>query len=457
MSTNQANEKAPMRLKLGYAMGEIGTQSIWYMINSYLMLFYTDVLSISAGAISMIMLIARIWDAVNDPMMGVIADRTNTKWGKFRPYLMYTPPLLAIFNILTFTVLPVTGAAKVVLALIFYIGAGMTYTVCVTAYASIVNVIVKKSHTRQNLLAWRQSGNAIAQIILSAIAMPLILKLGNSDVANAKGFFWGAVVLSVFSVPCIWITAATCKETYGQELHQETGEKKSVMKSLKLLVKNDQLMLTIVFCLGMSLSIMGRMTLLSYYIIYVLGAYNLIGPVYGIMSVASLIASFFIAPGTKKFGKKGLTIIMNAIMVAGLLLLYFMPGASVPMIMVFSFCVGVGSAGQGVIFGMVSDCIDYGEMKFGTREEGVCSSLISFSAKLATAIVGAGGIVILMKAGYVPNAEQTEAAKQGINLVVNLVPAICVIVSTILLYFYKLSNKKVAEISTELEQRRSAN
>src|SRR5574344_1860323 len=97
-------EKTNTRLGFFYSFGEVGSQLSWYMINSYLTLFYTDVVGLTASAISLIMLIARIWDAVNDPMMGVIADRTRTRWGKFRPYLMFAPPFLAIFNLLTFTV-----------------------------------------------------------------------------------------------------------------------------------------------------------------------------------------------------------------------------------------------------------------------------------------------------------------------------------------------------------------
>ena len=97
---NNVKEKTSPKLMLSYSLGEIGCQMSWYMVNSYLMLFYTDIEGLAAGAISMIMLIARVWDAINDPMMGNICDRTNTKWGKFRPYLYFAPPFLAIFNIL---------------------------------------------------------------------------------------------------------------------------------------------------------------------------------------------------------------------------------------------------------------------------------------------------------------------------------------------------------------------
>ena len=142
MSTEvTTKEKTSPQLAFGYGIGEVANQMSWYMINNYLTLFYTDVLGLAATAISFIMLIARVWDMVNDPMMGAIADRTNTRWGKFRPFLMFAPPFLAIFNVLTFTVWPVTGVLKVFLALVCYIGAGMVYTIVGTAQGAIVNVI----------------------------------------------------------------------------------------------------------------------------------------------------------------------------------------------------------------------------------------------------------------------------------------------------------------------------
>ena len=155
-----------------YSFGEIGSQLSWYMINTYLTVFYTDIVGLSASAISLIMLIARVWDAINDPMMGVIADRTRTRWGKFRPYLMFASPFLAIFNVLTFTVFPVQGLAKVILCLVCYIGAGMAYTAICVTYGGLVNLIARDSQVRMNYTAYRATGASVIKMILSAGAMP---------------------------------------------------------------------------------------------------------------------------------------------------------------------------------------------------------------------------------------------------------------------------------------------
>lgn len=454
---NTEKKRLPASRVFGYGIGEFGSQLSWYMINSYLMIFYTDVVGLTAGAISMIMLIARIWDAVNDPMMGMICDRTQTRWGKFRPYIMFAPPFLAIFNILTFTVFPVEGVKKVIICLICYIGAGMLYTVVSTAYASLVNVTADNSQHKQTLSAARNLGNAASSIILSAVAMPLILLIGKSDVATAKGYFFVTLIFSLSMIPCFWITAKLCPETYLKEIkpeEQAKGEKKSIFESLKALVKNDQIILVILNTFGGTIGIMGRMTLLSYYVIYVVGSYTLIAPIYTIMNIGNLLGSLIIPAATKRMGKKNYMILLNVTMVAGFVVMYLFPYNNVAFLMIVSFIIGISNSGQGVVFGMISDCIDYGDYKNGVREEGLCCSFLTLSVKIATAVCGSAGVLLLAKFGYVPNAEQTEAARQGINFVVNMLPAICVAVSIIPIFFYKLTNAKVEEISRELEARK---
>jgi GPH family glycoside/pentoside/hexuronide:cation symporter/probable glucitol transport protein GutA len=202
------------------------------MINTYLTIFYTDVVGLTAAGISLIMLVARVWDAINDPLMGIIADRTRTRWGKFRPYLMFAPPFLAVFNLLTFTVFPVQGVAKVLLCLVCYIGAGMAYTALCVTYGGLVNLIARDSQVRMNYTTARAIGSGIIHMVLSAVAMPMILYFSRSDVANARGYFFTALVCSLALLPCFWLCAWKCKETVHLEVHHEVGEKKPVFESL---------------------------------------------------------------------------------------------------------------------------------------------------------------------------------------------------------------------------------
>ena len=449
---NNVKEKTSPKLAFCYSLGEVGCQMSWYMINNYLMLFYTDVVGLAAGAISMIMLIARIWDAINDPMMGNIADRTHTKWGKFRPYLYMAPPVLAIFNILTFTAFPVQGTAKVILCLLTYVGAGMAYTACSISYQALQNVIAIDSQVRMNLATARGIGSSVIGIILSACAMPMILHFSGAEVANAHGYFVTTVILSLIMIPVFWICGAGCKETYAEQLHANAqGEKLGFIGSLKEIVKNDQLLMVVLATILGTICVSGRMGLLTYYIIYVVGDYTVIATVFTTMTVAQLIGNFFIPLGTKTFTKKWYLIILNIIMCIGFLLMFINPTDNKPYLLGVSFICGLCNSSSSVCFGLVSDSIEYGDWKLGRRQEGIAASMLSFGVKLSTAISGSAGVLLLAAAGYVAGAEQTAAAKQGINIVVNMVPFVIGLLSCVPLLFYKLSPKKVAEIRADLD------
>lgn len=459
MSTENVvvKEKTNPKLAFAYGVGEVGQQLSWYMINNYLTIFYTDVVGLTASAISLIMLIARVWDAVNDPIMGNIADKTNTRWGKFRPYLMFAPPFLAIFNLLTFTVWPVQGAMKVVLCLVCYIGTGMIYTVLGTAHAAIVNVIAIDSQVRMNLSTARGIGSGVISIILSAAVMPMILAFGHSDAPNGRGYFLTAVVLSIVMIPCFLIEAFICKETYTDKLHgehtQAAQKSAGFISNLKELAKNDQLLRIVISTLFGAICVTARMSLLTYYIIYVVGNYMVISLVFTTMTIAQLIGTFLIPFATRTFGKKNYMLILSGLMIAGFVGIFFFGASSIPLLMVLSFMCGLCNSSGALSYGMVSDCIEYGAWKLGMRQEGLAASFLTLAVKCSTAICGVAGVQCLALVGYVPNAEQTAAAVTGINFVVNIIPAICGVISVLPLFGYKLTEKRVAEIRAELEKR----
>ncbi|WP_238385688.1 MFS transporter [Streptococcus sp. S784/96/1] len=455
--TTGATPKEKTKLSLGtfYSLGEVGSQLSWYMINTYLMIFYTDVVGISAGAISMIMLIARVWDAINDPMMGVIADKTQTRWGKLRPYLFFAPPFLAVFNILTFTVFPVTGMLKVLLCLVCYIGAGMAYTAICITYGGLVNLIARDSQVRMNYATFRNIGGSVVSIALSAFAMPMILFFSQDKVANAQGYFWTAVVCSAIMLPAFFLCALKCKETVVIP-RLETNEKKSTVKSLLTLMKNKMLMITISNVFLGAIAIMGRMGMLAYYIIYVVGSYELIGPVFTTMTVMQLVGSFSLPWGTKTFGKRGYLTILSLIQIATFVGMFFFGATGKLALFGISIISGFTNAGGGISTGMLSDCIEYGDWKYGIREVGLTYSFLSFAVKMATAVTGTVTVLLLSAVGYVPNAAQTASATLGINVIVNLLPAACVVLSLIPMIFYKLDKKAMDQITSELDARAEA-
>ena len=253
-------------------------------------------------------------------------------------------------------------------------------------------------------------------------------------------------------LPCFWICAARCKETVVVEPIQ-TMEKKPVIQSLKLMCKNKMLMITVVNVFLGAIAIMCRMSMLAYYIIYVVGSFTMIAPIFTTMTVTELLGCLALPWGTKKFGKRNWLLILNVIMVAGFVTMFFMPANNSVFLIAVSAVIGFGNSAANVSTGMLSDCIEYGDWKYNIREEGLTYSYMSFGVKLATAVGGSVTVLLLAASGYVPNQEQTDAVKTGINAVVNLMPTICIVVSMIPLFWYNLDKKMMDKIRVELDER----
>ena len=454
-ATTSKKEGANPVLGIGYAFGEVGCQMSWYMINNFLTLFYTDIVGLTATAISFIMFVARVWDAINDPMMGSIADRTNTRWGRFRPYIFFAPPFLAIFNILTFTVWPLEGALKVLVCLVCYIGTGMAYTAASIAYQALQNVIAIDSKQRMLLATCRNIGASVIGIVLSVVAAPTLLKLSHPGVAaaDAQGYFRFAIIMSIALLVPFLICGIICKEKYTEKLHANKGntEKLGFFSALREIAKNDQLLMVVLATVLGTICVAGRMGILTFYIIYVVGDFMHIATFFTVMTVAQLIGSFFLPLGTNLMTKKGYLIFLQMVMNVGFIAMFFLPNAGIPTLLAISAVCGFCNSASGVCYGLVGDSLEYGDWKLGRRQEGVAASMLSFGVKIATAICGSAGVLLLAAVGYVPNAEQTEAARQGINAVVNLLPFVIGVLSVVPMFWYKLTPAKVEEIRNDLE------
>ena len=217
------------------------------------------------------------------------------------------------------------------------------------------------------------------------------------------------------------------------------------------------MLLITVFCVFMgAIAIMSRMSMLTYYVIYVVGSYTMIAPIYTTMSVFQLIGSMLIPYMIRLTSKRNICILMNTASIISLIAIFLFRAKIPAVIFIFSAVIGYSNSTAGVGIGMVCDCIEYGDWKYGIREEGLTYSYMSFGVKLATAVGGSVTVLLLAASGYVPNAEQTEAVKTGINAVVNLAPAVCIVISAIPLFWYKLDKKMMDQIRKELDERNAA-
>lgn len=465
MGKMQTNEVATSKEKMdkgsafAYVLGYSGTNVIWYMINNYLMLFYTDVVGLTAAAISTIMLVSRVWDAVNDPMMGAVVDRTHTKWGKFKPYLAIGAPFLAIFNILTYTVWPLEGITKVLVCLLCYIGVGMAYTVIQVAINGLVNRLANDPQIKMDIISMAQVGSSIIQTILGACAMPLILYFSQSDVANGRGYFLATIVFSLVALPMFWFCAARCREVKDTEtLKVESGkkaEKVPLSKSLKAVMKNKQILICVIVVFIGATSQIARMSLLSYYLIYCAGAYAYIAPTFTIISLMQMIGNLFLPLATRKVGKirwLKITMVINA---GAILFLFFAPSTNIPILLFCSGLYGITNSATSICYSMLCDSIEYGDYMYGTRDDALAFSFQSFGVKVAQALTGSVSVLLLAAIGYVAGADQAPATQAGINAIVNLMPSILGFLALVPMAFYKLDEKVMDKVRVELEARRA--
>ena len=425
-----------------YGLGDMASQFIWTYVGSYLTIFYTDVVGFAPIVVSAIMLIARIWDAVNDPMMGTIAENTHTKWGRFRPYIAFGCPLLAIFACLTFVNMG-NGVAGIIWSAVVYIAASMLYTLVNIPYSSLASVMTEDPKQRNLIGTSRSVGMNVGMIIVNSCAALMALKFSGSgaEVATGRGYMMTAIVFSVVAIPLFLLVFFTSREVIMPE--KKEGEKINPLATIKAMVTNKYLMVIFLVATLQMTAFMGRISITTYYVIYCLGAYTLISLIMTIPSIGGVIGSLFIAPIANKIGKKralALTLIGQGI---GMFIVYFAPFSNMPLIILGHCIYGFFNCGFPVELAMVADCVDYQQYRTGKRNDGSYYAVYGLATKLGNAVGSGVGVIIISAFGYVANAEQSAATQAGINFTVNLLPAILLVLGAVVLLL--LWNKSDAD------------
>lgn len=443
--------------KMSYGLSEIGLQFSWTLVSSYLTIFYTDVVGLAPAVISMIMLGARIWDGINDPLMGMIADKTNTKWGRFRPYLLFGAPVLAVLNVLTFSVFDISDTGKAVYATVTYVLLGMVYTAICIAQGSLSNVMSRDNGQRMQLNTFRGIAAGIASLVLSSITMPLILKFGDGNASSARGYTIAAAVLSVIAVPCLWTAFAKCKEVIKVE--KEKQKSIPAWASLKIVFGHRDFVLEVIYELITLTAMFGRFGVMMFYYIYVLGREDLVAALSVVMAVSQIASQFFLPWLTKKLNKKHCLCIANIGMAAGCVLIYAAGLGTARLWLVF---LGTGLLGffnvlSPLLYGLTAELVDDVQIKTGVRADGTGYSIFSFATKLGNAFGGSVGVLVLGFVGYVANAEQSVSVQYAMSGVINLGPMLLYILALIPLLMIRMNNKKAQENTEILENKLTEN
>lgn len=450
-NTSASAGRLSKKTLFAYGMGDFASNLTNTFMGSYLSIFYTDVVGLTPAVVSAIMLIARIWDAINDPMFGAIAERTNTKKGRFRPYIFYFTPFLALAAVLTFTTLG--GKSGAIYAAVTYIAYGMLYTVVNLSYGSLSTVMTTNPEDISQLTSWRMMGTNLSSVVLSALSPVIMGAISGSDTFTGQSYTITMIIYAVLSIPMFYFVYANCKEVVKPV---NEGQKVSLSLSLKTVVTNKPLMLGFCMMIFAMFAFFGRMGVVIYYIIYVMRKPQYISVFMSLPSIMTVIGILLTKNYIVRWGKKKMAAIGYIGAGITLIVMYFVDPSNFALMVVLHALYGFFCFSFPIPMSMIPEAINYQEDRTGIRTDGLAYAATSLSTKVGNAFGPAMALLVMGAFGYVANAQQTAEAMQGINLATNLVFGICYLLALIPLAFYPLNAEKNAQIQASLDAKRAA-
>ncbi len=444
--------KLPFKERLGYGLGTAGEQFPFYMINVYLYFFFNVIVGIPAGIVGSIFMIARVWDAINDPLMGILADHTRTRWGSYRPWAFFATIPMCVLITLCFSGPNFSSmSAKVAFCAIVYILFGMANTASIIPLGSMMNVMTPSYAERSVLGTFREFGSSVGNCLTSLI-VPAVVTLGLGwGLSETRSYTLAAFLMGLLAIGVLAITFGTTKERLQPE---SSGKFWEGFKSLK---GNGPAILMILFYFCLSFAIIGRQTFNAYYATYYLGAPRLVGLLMTTMSLAPFLSMWFIPPMSRKIGKRNYMILGTCICILSGII-FAIGRNSLPMAFVSAFVLGLGqNLTYSGVWAALPDCADYGEYKNGIHAPGLIFSIAQFGMKLAMSLVSVLISAVLVISGFVETAEvQADSAVRGIYLFNWISIVVFSALALIFLLPYKLNEKTMEEVRTELASRREA-
>jgi GPH family glycoside/pentoside/hexuronide:cation symporter/probable glucitol transport protein GutA len=451
---NETTKELSTLNKVLYGTGDLASSFIWSFLGSYLAVFYTDIVGITPAVVSVIFLLSRVWDGINDPMFGAIAERTKSKYGRFRPYILYGSPLLALSAVICFTA-PFSGPGpgKVIFAAITYNIVGMLYTAVNISYGALSGVMTFDPKERTELFSWRMMGTNFGGVFLSLITMPMLLFFsGTNDgqTLTARGY---TVTIAVFSVAAVAIFMLLFVNTKEVVKSSADARKVTVRESIKSVVTNKPLMCIFFILLFLMTGMFGRIGLLIYYLMYVVKRFDLI-PVFMMLPTACTVISIFITKSfADKVGKKKMIIIGYTGAALCLLGTFFTDASNIPVLLILFAGYGLFMYTTPLGMSLIPEAIDYGQDKDGIRSDGIAYAATSLATKFANAVGASLGLLIMGFFGYAANTEQTAQSITGIKFVANIMPAAFILLAIIPTLIYPLTPEKNAEIRARLQEK----
>jgi len=448
MIINIKSAKLSLTEKLGYACGDVASNFYWRVFDVFLFIFYTDVFGLSAAAVGTMMLVTRLIDAFSDPLMGAIADRTTTRFGKFRPYLLWgIIPMLAA-GVLTFTVPDVSDNNKLIWAYGTYIFMMLAYTFINVPYGALLGVVTSDSQQRTTLTSFRFIGAFSGGSLVAYMTPELVTHLGQGN--EALGWQYTMLIYGLIAAVLFVITFLSTTERISPPAQQKTP----VLQDLKDLAQNAPWKVLFVLALIIMMTISLRGSTGTFYFKYYVERPDLIGSFAMAYMIALAIGAASTPLLTKFIDKRRLLMTLMTIVAALSLIFYFVPNDNITLMFALQIMIGLALGPKSpLVFSMYADTADFSQWRTGRRATAMIFSAAAFAQKLGGALAGAMIGWMLASLGYVANQVQTGASEQGIILLMTLIPAIFAALAVPLIYFYPLDDKQLKKLQDELLSR----
>lgn len=456
-----------LKEKIGYGFGDMASSMFWKLFGSYLMIFYTDVFGLPAAVVGTLFLVTRVWDSAFDPIVGVVADRTHSRWGKFRPYLLFLAIPFSVIGVLTFVTPSFGDNGKLIYAYVTYSLMMMVYSAINVPYASLLGVMSDNPKERNTLSTYRMAFAYIGSFIALLLFMPMVnFWSGHSKEIAAQQQGW-TLAVAVIAVMCalLFIGCFAFTRERVKALHEKQAPLKEDLKDLwknrpwwillgagvAALVFNSIRDGATVYYFKYFIVEEDFQTISFFGVSFVLsGLYLSVG------QIANIAGVILAAPVSNRIGKKQTYMGSMAIATVLSILFFWFDKDNLALIFTFQILISI-CAGSifPLLWSMYADCTDYSELKTGNRATGLIFSSSSMSQKFGWAIGSALTGWLLSYFGFVANEVQQAEAIQGIKMFMSFLPAAGTLLSIVFISMYPLSEKKMLEISAALKSRRS--
>lgn len=455
---------ATLKEKIGYGFGDMSSSMFWKIFSYYLPFFYSNIFGLSLADAGMLMLITRIWDAVSDPMMGVIADRTHTRWGKYRPYLLWMAAPFAVAGILLFTTPDMGSTGKLIWAYVTYILMMTVYTGINVPYGAMLGVMTDDSNTKTVFSSYRMFFAYGGSFIALGAWEPLCNWFGSMEYSPTASWQYAMIVIACFCLVGFLLCFSMTRE------HVKSAASKSVGKDMKSLVRNTPWwILNGAALLSNSFNTVRGATAAYFFKDYIsanafldFGVFNLAlyaGLFLMVGEVCNMIGVALAVPFSMRLGKKSTYMVSLVCLVVFSVVFFFIPNNTVGwwLMMLFQIIISIFTGIiSPLVWSMYADVADYAEQKDGTASTGLIFSSGSMAQKFGGALAGWAVMALLAVFDYntAGDAVQTPEALDGLKYLMSFIPAAIAALSILMLFIYPLNKRRMEAINADLKLKR---